>query len=159
MASSNTKFFRLNIFNVKLLFPTERILLTLWVGGMWTVGYIVAPTLFGVLDDRQLAGMIAGHLFTSMSYIGFVCGGLLLFGNIYRSGIKHKTNYILLLMLLLIAIGQFILQPMMADLKLQGLVEGSSAAANFGKLHGVSSILFMITSIAGLILVIKPKTA
>jgi len=136
---------------------SERILLTLWVGGMWTVGYVVAPTLFGVLDDRQLAGFIAGHIFTTMSYIGLVCGGLLLLSNLYRAGIKHKTNYILVLMLVLIAIGQFFLQPMMAELKAQGLVEGSAAAANFGKLHGVSSILFMITSISGLILVIKPS--
>jgi len=142
---------------MKLLFPTERILLTLWVGGMWTVGYIVAPTLFGVLDDRQLAGFIAGHLFTTMSYIGLVCGSLLLLGNSYRSGIKHKTNYILLLMLILIAIGQFILQPMMAELKADGLAAGSVNAANFGKLHGVSSVLFLITSIAGLLLVIKPS--
>jgi len=140
---------------MKLLFPTERILLTLWVGGMWTVGYVVAPTLFGVLDDRQLAGMIAGNLFTTMSYIGLVCGGLLLIGNIYRSSIKDKTNYILLLMLVLIAIGQFVIQPMMVELKAQGLVVGSVAAANFGKLHGVSSVLFLITSIAGLLLVIK----
>ena len=142
---------------MKLLFTTERILLTLWVGGMWTVGYIVAPTLFGVLDDRQLAGFIAGHLFTSMSYIGLVCGGLLLLGNSYRAGISDKTNYILLLMLVLIVIGQFVLQPMMAEIKAQGLVEGSVAAADFGKLHGVSSVLFLITSISGLFLVIKPN--
>jgi len=140
---------------MKFFSYSERILLTLWVGGLWTVGYIVAPTLFGVLDDRQLAGYIAGHLFTTMSYIGLVCGSLLLIGNTYRSGIKHRTNYILVLMIVLVAIGQFVLQPMMAELKAQGLVEGS-AAADFGKLHGVSSILFMITSIAGLILVIRP---
>jgi len=141
---------------VKFLFITDRVLLTLWVGGMWTVGYVVAPLLFSVLDDRAQAGFIAGHIFTAMSYIGMVCGGLLLIGNVYRAGVKHKTNFILILMLVLIAVGQFVLQPMMADLKLQGLVEGSAAAASFGKLHGVSSILFMITSIAGLILVIKP---
>ncbi len=142
---------------MKLLFPTERILLTLWVGGMWTVGYVVAPTLFGVLDDRQMAGMIAGNLFTTMSYIGLVCGGLLFLGNTYRSGVKDKTNYVLLLMLVLIGIGQFVIQPMMVELKAEGLVAGSVAAANFGKLHGVSSVLFLITSIAGLILVIKPS--
>jgi len=141
---------------VKFLFISERILLTLWVGGMWTVGYVVAPTLFGVLEDRQVAGFIAGHLFTTMSYIGLVCGGLLLSGSLYKVGLKHKTNFILVLMLVLIAVGQFVLQPMMAELKAQGLVEGSVAAANFGKLHGASSVLFMITSIAGLILVIKP---
>ena len=56
----------------------ERILLTVWVGGMWTVGYVVAPTLFAMLDDRSLAGSIAGRLFTVMSYVGLVSGGLLL---------------------------------------------------------------------------------
>ena len=60
-------------------------------------------------------------------------------------------------MLVLIGVGQFVLQHMMANLKAQGLVEGSVAAANFGKLHGVSSILFMITSIADLILFIQPS--
>ena len=28
--------------------------LTLWVGGLWTIGYVVAPTLFSTLADRQL---------------------------------------------------------------------------------------------------------
>jgi hypothetical protein len=28
--------------------------LTLWVGGLWTIGYLVAPTLFAALSsDRQ----------------------------------------------------------------------------------------------------------
>ncbi|NOX26610.1 MAG: DUF4149 domain-containing protein, partial [Gammaproteobacteria bacterium] len=41
----------------------ERILLTLWVGGTWTVGYIVAPVLFKFLEaDRQLAGALAGEM-------------------------------------------------------------------------------------------------
>lgn len=141
---------------MKFLFPTERILLTLWVGGMWTVGYVIAPLLFSMLD-KQLAGHIAGQIFTSMSYIGLVCGSLLLVGNCYRAGLRNITNYILVLMLILIAVGQFYLQPMMAELKAQGLVDGSDAAAQFGMLHGVSSILFLINSIAGLILVIRPS--
>ncbi|HEX7634207.1 MAG TPA: DUF4149 domain-containing protein, partial [Noviherbaspirillum sp.] len=36
---------------------------TLWVGSLWTVGYLVAPTLFATLSDRALAGMIAGSIF------------------------------------------------------------------------------------------------
>jgi len=31
---------------MKLFSVSERILLTLWVGGMWTTGYMVAPILF-----------------------------------------------------------------------------------------------------------------
>ena len=48
----------------------ERILLTLWVGSLWVVGFVVAPLLFAELHDRALAGSTAGTLFTVTSYIG-----------------------------------------------------------------------------------------
>ena len=34
--------------------------ITLWVGGLWAIGYIAAPVLFSSLGDRQLAGVVAG---------------------------------------------------------------------------------------------------
>ena len=139
-------------------FASERILLTLWVGGMWITGYMVAPILFSVLDDRQLAGTLAGHMFTSMSYIGLVCGALLLLGGVFRDGIKQWRNAVILLMLIIVVIGQFVLQPMMAEMKAAGIIEGSKNAATFGKLHGVASVLFMINSLSGLILVIVPSS-
>ena len=37
------------------------IAITLWIGGLWTIGYIVAPTLFYTLSDRVLAGALAGN--------------------------------------------------------------------------------------------------
>lgn len=141
---------------MKLFSVSERILLTLWVGGMWTTGYLVAPILFTVLDDRQLAGMLAGHMFTAMSYVGLACGGLLLSGSLFRDGIKHWRNGVLLLMLVIIAIGHFVLQPMMAELKAAGILEGSASAAEFGKLHGIASVLFLINSLSGLVLVVSP---
>lgn len=144
--------------DMKFFSYSERALLTLWVGGMWAVGYIVAPILFNTLDDRQLAGMLAGQTFTAMSYVGLVCGSLLLIGGAYSRGWKHWRHGVLLLMLVIVCVGQFVLQPMMAELKAQGLVEGSKAAATFGKLHGVASILFLINSLAGLLLVVTPST-
>jgi len=33
--------------------------ITLWVGGLWAVGYLAAPMLFYNLSDRMLAGMVA----------------------------------------------------------------------------------------------------
>ena len=41
---------------------SEKILLTIWVGAMWSVGYIVAPVLFQMLD-KPVAGNVAGQLF------------------------------------------------------------------------------------------------
>ncbi|GMR08308.1 MAG: DUF4149 domain-containing protein [Gammaproteobacteria bacterium] len=140
---------------------SERILLTLWVGGMWITGYMVTPLLFATLGDKHLAGNVAARLFTSMSYIGLVCGGLLLINQWYYAGRKIYKSWragLLVLMLIIIVVGQFVLQPMMVELKASGLIEGSNTAAQFGKLHGVAAILFLANSIAGLVLVISGVT-
>lgn len=132
----------------------DRILLTVWVGGMWTVGYIVAPTLFAMLDNRMLAGSIAGHLFTVMSYVGLVCGGLLLLNLALEYGVKLFKQWrglVLVGMLLIICIGQFILQPQMASLRAAGL-SGANVHA-FARMHGISQVLFLLASLGGLALV------
>ncbi|MDH5181411.1 MAG: DUF4149 domain-containing protein [Gammaproteobacteria bacterium] len=132
---------------------SQRILLTVWIGGMWIIGYVVAPVLFNLLERKQ-AGEVAGQLFTIMSFIGLVCGILLLAGVLYQQGVRHWQQwriYTLLGMLIIICIGQFVLQPMMAELKSAGLT--GDAARQFGQLHGISSILFLLNSLAGLALV------
>ncbi len=135
----------------------DRLLLTLWVGGLWAVGYLVAPTLFATLADRQLAGQIAGQLFHLMSLIGLVCGGLLLVGAALRNGVAALREWrvgVVGLMLVVTLIGSYVLQPQMAALKLEGIAEGSAAAAQFGRLHGISSGLWMLNSLLGLALVV-----
>jgi len=135
----------------------EHFLLTLWVGGMWIIGYLVTPVLFKTLEDRQLAGELAGQFFKYISIIGLICGVLLLLGAILtvRSGVfRHWRIWTLVGMIVLIATGLFVLQPMMQELKIQGLVKGSEHAVQFGRLHGVSSVLFLITSLCGLALVL-----
>src|SRR6185295_7146571 len=47
---------------------------TAWVGALWTVGLMVAPTLFQHLPDRALAGSIAARLFDYTSLLGIGCG-------------------------------------------------------------------------------------
>lgn len=136
---------------------TERVLLTLWVGGLWIVGYLVAPVLFASLDDRQLAGNLAGQMFQTMSIVGLVAGSLLLISSLMNAGAAWKRAWrfwLLIVMLLLVIAGTYVLQPMMQELKLQGLMPGSEQAARFGMLHGVSSVLYLITSLLGLCLVI-----
>ena len=137
------------------MFIGERIILTLWVGGMWAIGYIVAPVLFNMLDDRVLAGTIAGRLFAILSYVGLVAAGLLLVGQISRFArevVRQWRFWLLLTMLAFVVAGQFILQPMMAMLRDAGL-EGE-AAQRFGRLHGISSLLFLFNSLGGLVLVV-----
>ena len=56
----------------------ERIILTLWVGSLWAIGYLAVPVLFHSLDSRTLAGELAASMFTLVNGLGLVCGGLLL---------------------------------------------------------------------------------
>lgn len=141
---------------------SERILLTIWIGGMWAVGYIVAPTLFAMIDDRMLAGSIAGRLFTIISFIGLFAAGFLLLTMLLRdfaNAIHQWRAWALIIMLVLIIAGEFMLQPQMSALREGGILE--SEKSHFGMLHGISSALFLINSLIGLALVIfglhKPR--
>jgi MFS family permease len=143
---------------------SERILLTLWVGGLWAIGYITTPTLFSMIDDKAIAGNIAGQMFHIMSYIGLVCGSLLLVSVFQRNRFQWRA-WLIVVMLALVASSEFILQPMMEALKLQGLVEGSPTKKQFGILHGTASTIYLVVSICGLSLVMfglgdtnKPNT-
>ncbi|MEI7841728.1 MAG: DUF4149 domain-containing protein [Gallionellaceae bacterium] len=135
----------------------------LWVGGMWAIGYLAVPVLFQALSDRQLAGMLAGKMFSLMAFVGLGCALYLLGHQLQQYGKlawQQVTFRIVLGMLFLLLLGQFLLQPMMADLKLRALpleVVQSTFAAQFKLWHGVASILYLAQSILGLALIFGLK--
>lgn len=134
----------------------ERMLLSLWVGALWSIGYLAVPTLFASLDDRALAGMVAGKMFTGVSLIGLGCGTALLVSFWMQSvkPIRERRVQLLIVMLVLVVLGEFVLQPQMAALKAEGLIEGSGAAARFGVLHGIASLLYFANSVIGMVLLV-----
>jgi hypothetical protein len=140
---------------------TERIVLTAWVGCMWTVGFVVAPLLFHVLtDNRVLAGDIAGRLFVIVNYVGLGAGvGLLV---LCASGPGHGfwrrwQTWALFIMLGFIVIGQWLLAPMMQSLRdaAHGVdIEQTPFYGRFALLHAVSGSLYIVNSLLGLALVV-----
>jgi hypothetical protein len=50
------------------------LMITAWVGGLWAIGYLAVPVVFYTQPDRQLAGMLAGQMFSLVAYLGMVCG-------------------------------------------------------------------------------------
>ena len=141
-----------------MLLPSlERVALTIWMGATWSVGYLVAPVLFMQLDDRRLAGQLAGEMFDLVHLIGFVCGALLLLlasQSYGKAVIKAWRAWLLLLMLLLIAVIEFYIRPQMAELKAHDLFSNPQLSAEFAKLHGASSVCYLFNSLLGLVLVI-----
>jgi hypothetical protein len=134
--------------------------ITLWVGGLWAIGYMAAPVLFASLGDRQLAGMVAGKLFALIGWVGLGCAAWLLVFLVLRCGgqvFKRAAFWLVVLMALLAAASQFGIQPLMAQLKLDAMpreVMESVLRDRFAAWHGISSILYMVQSLLGLWLVI-----
>lgn len=127
---------------------TERILLALWVGALWTVGFLVAPVLFSELD-RHTAGSIAGILFHYLNLAGLLIGGFLLVRNRRAEQAATAPALLLVLMLLSILINEFGFAPEIAALRETGFAAGSETAKRFGLLHGAASVLYLINALFG----------
>lgn len=138
---------------------------TLWVGGLWAVGYLAVPILFHSQPDKQLAGMLAGQMFVALGYVGIVCGTYLLGYRLRTSGTASLRDPLIAVtaaMLVITLIVQFGIQPLMTDLKARALpldVMQSALADEFKAWHGVSSVLYLVESLLGAWLVLKlPKS-
>lgn len=138
----------------------QSIAVTIWVGGLWVVGFIVAPLLFSRLDDRVIAGALAGKFFTVVAWIGIACAVYLLAFRITRFGgacLRQGFFWIVLGMLLLVLAGEFGVHSLMEGLRAQALPKEVMASVfrdRFMTWHGVASVLYVIQSLLGLVLVV-----
>lgn len=137
------------------------ITLTLWVGGLWAIGYLVAPTLFSALSDRQLAGALAGKLFALIGWVGLFCAAYLLLSMLLRFGggaLRRGVFWLVVVMTALTVVSQFGIQPWLAQLKAEALpreVMESVLRDRFATWHGISSILYLVQSLLGALLVVS----
>ena len=129
----------------------ERLIQTPWVGAIWTTGYIVAPSLFEHLDSRATAGRVAGELFTVVTWLSMICGGLLLVAMVRLAGGRQRRLRATLIVsvMSLLAIGEWLVRPMMEAARLPDGTPGEGFAA----LHGVSAVLYLAASLACVFLV------
>lgn len=141
------------------------LLITAWVGSIWSIGYLAVPVLFYAQPDRQLAGMLAGQMFSLTAYLGMLCGTYLLLHRVSisgRSAFRNPLFRVVAMMLLISLVFQFGFQPVMNGLKQQALpldVMHSAFADRFKMLHGISSITYLIQSLLGIFLIIKTPRA
>ena len=137
------------------------IAITLWVGALWTIGGIAAPTLFYHLADKMQAGNLAGQMFVLVAYVGMACGTYLLVHRLNKFGtqaLKQGFFWAVFFMWLLAIAGHFGSAPVIAQLKAQALpsdVMNSVFADRFETWHGVASIAYLIQSLLGLVLIFR----
>lgn len=138
----------------------DHIAVALWAGGLWIVGYLVAPLLFLKAPDRQVAGQLAGQMFAAMAFVGLGCAAYVLVFRLARQGfsaMKQALFWVVVLMAALAVAGHFGVQPILASLKAQALpreVMESVLRDRFATWHGVASILYLIESLLAVALVL-----
>ena len=139
------------------------LLVTIWAGSLWTVGYLVAPVLFASLPDRSMAGSIAGMLFRAQAWLSLACGLLLLLLVWLDKSLSPKRTPVILMiaMLACVLIGYFALQPFMAEVRAaaanNGGVMDEAMRSRFGMLHGVASVIYLLQSVFAIVLVVKTR--
>lgn len=148
-----------------LLSRARLLIATFWVGSLWAVGFVVAPTLFSTLSDRALAGTIAGSLFRVVAWLSMFCAAALLalLFQAARSELQKPAKvlyYLIAGMAACTLLGYMGVQPYIAELRtvLHSVTDAAvlaDARKMFGIMHGVSTGIFVVQSLLGAALIIK----
>ena len=124
---------------------------------------LTAYVLFDTLQDKQLAGSLAGKLFTIVSYIGMASAFYLLIQRLLNYGtgaLKQSFFWAVFFMLLLILAGHFGIQPILTQLKIDALANNITQtvfADRFKTWHGVASVAYLVQCLLGFVLVLKVR--
>ena len=135
-----------------------------WAGSLWTIGYLVAPTLFATLHDSALAGTIVGNLLKSEAWVSIICAALLfVLVSTARSvdAVQKRRLNVLIGAMVVCALAIYLgVQPAMAALKeAAGAVPMRQAPqwTQFAILHGVSQLLYVVESVLAAVLVVRMR--
>lgn len=128
---------------------------------MWAIGFIAVVVLFKNLEDRKLAGELAGHMFTAINLVGIFCTVSIILMLLVQYGgalLKNWRVWLLLACLLIITTSQFVIRPNMEALKSsrnQNQITEVEFQNQFQPYHKLSSTLYTVTCLMGLALLVS----
>lgn len=129
------------------------LVVTAWAGSLWTICLIAAPAAFATLPERRLAGLVVARLFHVETWLGVVFAALLIAVLAARKHLSKSTLAIILLTAAMPLISQLVVVPLMDQAR------AANDMAQFGRLHGVSAVLFFTACLSALALVWKVSRA
>ena len=144
------------------------LILAIWIGGLVALGGIAAPTVFDVLETldphagRDLAGRVFGAIFEQFQRFSWVLGGVLMLLLFLRRVLGPPPRlFNLRLVALTIMLGvslttSLVIAPRIVEIR-NGSPAGVSALPGddprkleFGRLHGMSNALMLLSLLAGI---------
>lgn len=135
----------------------ELLIWAVWLGALWFMAILVAPALFKWLP-RPEAGLVAGRLFYMMSWYSLAVGTLLFLfssGALVFERASRALQALALVVVAVCAVELLWLHPQMQDMRAvmnsAPPEQAEQLRAGFGTMHAVSSVLYSIKMIAGLL--------
>ncbi len=143
------------------------LVLSMWVGGLATLGGLAAPAIFSVIEGhdpetgRALAGEVFGAVFQRFQHVAWALGGLLLavYGARALLGPRPRRigvrAWLATAMLGMSLAGGLVLAPRIDALRRSTagpvalLPDTDARKTEFGRLHGLSSGLMLLTLLGG----------
>ncbi|HYL10810.1 MAG TPA: DUF4149 domain-containing protein [Candidatus Acidoferrales bacterium] len=147
----------------------EFLSLSIWLGSVVFLSFVVAPGAFAVLGSRDQAGALVALVLGRMHFLGIGAGLIFLVARLLRAqtfaALVAPAALAVVLMLLLTFVSQMGVSTRMARLKAEmGSVERTPAnnplRVEFDKLHRVSvglETFVLLSGIAALVLLVREK--
>jgi hypothetical protein len=145
----------------------EFISLSLWLGSVAFLSFVVAPGAFTLLGNRDAAGMLVGFSLARLHFAGIFLGLIFLMARLLRTrdfaSFTTAAALTVVLMVVLTALSQFTVSNRMDNLKRQ-MVSVQNTPANdplrveFNRLHHISvayETALLILGFAGMILLVR----
>ena len=141
-----------------ILRTIEFLSLSLWLGSVAFLSFVVAPGAFSVLASRHQAGAMVGYALWRMHFAGVVCGIVFLLARLLRArtfaSFTTPAALCVVLMVALTIVSQHTVSPRMAVLRTQmGSIQTTAADSpllvEFSRLHRVSVTLESGVLLAG----------
>ena len=122
--------------------------LMVWAVTTWVTGYVFAPLMF-VKWPKIEAGLITGELLRMTYLVSLLCAIVLLIDYRVRFAgqlLHHKSLWLTLIALFIVVIQYAVITPKMQTLKATMLNNPADRSA-FMQMHGVSQVLYLVTSL------------
>lgn len=136
------------------------LLLALWLGASIFFSFGVAPSVFGVIESRELAGSVVSRNLLIINYSGLIIGAFLLLTSFIwaKNGfLAWLERFFLLIFAAACAVGQLVIATWLQILRLQiakpieELALDDPSRIRFDQLHEYSVMLLMTAMIATLL--------
>ena len=147
---------------MKFIADGRTLLIGLWLGAACFFSFAVAPSAFGVLPSRELAGSVVNRTLAIINYSGLIIGLILLASSYVTKQNVSRINFwieqgSLLLLTVACAFGQFVIGARLQNLRQQigrpidEVASDDSLRIAFNDLHGYSVIILSVAMIAAVI--------